>query len=385
MGFTMLPQQRKTKNFGFSRLFLLVAALVLIATPALAATESQLRQQANELGQQVNEGEGELARLQQKTSTLEGKLAQLESEVAGLQAEIDQTTAKIAETEAKLAETEAELQRQEEIMNASIRMLYKRGRISTVELLAASENFTDFVNQQEYVERIKIRVHEAAEKVKQLKEELEDQKAELDELLATQTGKKRLLDAKRDEQAQLVSQARSAEFSYESYLDNLRDQQAEAEAELEDFLRSQRGNFVSQGRISQGDIVGYTGTTGSSTGNHLHLGIWDPNVGNFVEPVSSYGGQTLNFGFAWPYPTYWPVSRGFGCSAFRTSYPSSSCPSSAPWHHTGVDIAASGGVPVRAIGDGDIIFRSYWGTGGYAVMIEHDNGYVSYYLHLQPF
>lgn len=53
--------------------------------------------------------------------------------------------------------------------------------------------------------------------------------------------------------------------------------------------------------------------------------------------------------------------------------------------HTGVDLAAPAGTPVRAIGDGTVIFRAYKGAGGNTIKIRHPNGYMSGYLHLSRY
>lgn len=54
--------------------------------------------------------------------------------------------------------------------------------------------------------------------------------------------------------------------------------------------------------------------------------------------------------------------------------------------HHGVDFAARRGTPVRAIGDGRVVFAA-WKKGGYGRMIElqHEVGYATRYAHLQGF
>ena len=53
--------------------------------------------------------------------------------------------------------------------------------------------------------------------------------------------------------------------------------------------------------------------------------------------------------------------------------------------HTGTDYAASAGTPVRAVGDGVVIFAGRKGGYGNVLEVRHHNGYVSRYGHLQGF
>ncbi len=49
--------------------------------------------------------------------------------------------------------------------------------------------------------------------------------------------------------------------------------------------------------------------------------------------------------------------------------------------HTGVDFAAPRGTPIRSAGSGVVIHAGWRGGYGKAVMIKHDNGYVTLYAH----
>jgi murein DD-endopeptidase MepM/ murein hydrolase activator NlpD len=53
--------------------------------------------------------------------------------------------------------------------------------------------------------------------------------------------------------------------------------------------------------------------------------------------------------------------------------------------HKGTDYAASSGTPVRAIGDGIVVFAGRKGGYGNAIDIRHPNGYVTRYGHLRGF
>jgi len=50
--------------------------------------------------------------------------------------------------------------------------------------------------------------------------------------------------------------------------------------------------------------------------------------------------------------------------------------------HTGVDLDARYGEPVRATADGVVVFAAYWGGYGNLVILDHGNGLTTFYGHL---
>ncbi|MFO7952071.1 MAG: peptidoglycan DD-metalloendopeptidase family protein [Bacillota bacterium] len=80
-------------------------------------------------------------------------------------------------------------------------------------------------------------------------------------------------------------------------------------------------------------------------------------------------------------PTLWPA-RGRITSGFGTR----SKPYSEGYQfHSGVDIAGSHGSTIRATATGKITFSGYRGSMGNLLIIDHGDGYETYYAHLSDF
>ena len=50
--------------------------------------------------------------------------------------------------------------------------------------------------------------------------------------------------------------------------------------------------------------------------------------------------------------------------------------------HNGIDLAGPAGQPVRAAADGRIVLDQYYGGYGNAVVIQHDDGWLTLYGHM---
>ena len=158
-----------TTTTNLFKTLVIFTVLLTISGTVFAASEQSLRQKASELKEQADAGKEKLDGASKQVDTLEEKVNQLNSEINQIQGQINTTSKNIEKTEKELEKTQKELERKKNIMNQSVRALYKQGDVSTVELIASSKNFTEFVTGKEYLERVKIGVQESAKKIDALK------------------------------------------------------------------------------------------------------------------------------------------------------------------------------------------------------------------------
>lgn len=356
--------------------FLLISGINNVS----ASTEQVLRAKTTQLEDEIAANEVKIANLRAEADSLKNKIAELQTEVANANNKIKLTELKIESLKKEIEATELELERQKELLKHTLVTLYKEGNISTIELLASSDSYTDFINQQEYLSRMKDQVHESVDEVEALKVKLESEKEQQDELLLEQETQRDILANKKAEEQRLLERTEGEEARYRAISEDLQAQKEEAEAALNNYLASLINNAVSLGPVSAGEVIGALGNTGYSTGPHVHFKIYTPETIQFgVDPIS-----TMNqHGWAWPVSGGGVLTQPWGCSGLGiySWNPAYGC----GWHDA-IDVAAPEGTPLVAIADGDIIHRGclYTGTifSTFMVIIDHGNGYYSSYAHM---
>ncbi len=341
---------------------------------AQQATIDALTTKTNQLQAEIDANTQKVAELSATANTLQSKLDQLAIEINLANQEIQLTETSIAALQQKLIETQTELERQRELLKTSMRALYKKGGASTVELLVASDSFSDFMDSQEYLERLKAGIQDSTKKVIELKQQITDQKLQQQALLEKQQQQRTVLAEKQREQQVLLDQTKGQETAYQALVDDLRKQRDAAEAELREFLSRQ--TFVSMGRILRGQMLGQMGSTGYSTGPHVHFTV--VVNGEYTNPRPYL--ESGQFGWPAPESSWSSVSQEFGCVAPADWYVTK-CGGNRSFH-TGLDIAGWYSEPIVAAADGDIIFRGCRAGLGYVVIINHGNGIQTYYPHM---
>ncbi len=137
-------------------------------------------------------------RFQAKVNELAAEIATKEAEIAETEAEVEVLKDKIAETEEKL------LEEQEALAELLVNMHFESDA-EPIRILAGSTSISDLAEKAAREEVVKSQISATAMTVKQTKEELENAKAEVEDLLAQQQEAKKALMEKKSEQEALVA------------------------------------------------------------------------------------------------------------------------------------------------------------------------------------
>ncbi len=183
------------------RLSPLIAASVVVVSAILAPVVH-----ADQFDEQIKQRQAEQQQAQNQANVLgaqagdvRSQISELQNQIASVQAQIDANTAKQNELTTQIELAQKKLEEQKTLLSANIRSMYIEGDISPLEMIASSKNLGDFVDKQEYRDRIKESISSTMDEIERLKKQLGEQKQEVTRILDEQKSLRGTLDQKNAE------------------------------------------------------------------------------------------------------------------------------------------------------------------------------------------
>lgn len=370
--------QKKHKKGHLTRLLGIVAALVFAVGAAVyspaqhsdAASISELQKRAQQLRDEIAANQKIAAEHHARAESLKDKINEINAEIAVVNQQIELLSVQIEELKLKIEETNRELERQRNVLSANIRVMYFEGDVSTIEMLASSQDLSEFVDKEQYRIAVQAKIKSTMDTIKLLKAELSAKQDEVQKLLDQQQSQRQLLDEKRREQQLLLDATRGEEARFQELIAKQRKLLADAEAEMARAIGSGTYRSSPVGPIAAGDPIGGVGTSGLSSGPHLHFEV--RKNGQVINPSPYIEVSPVSMPPAW-------ISQGYGVP--NSIYVSG--------HHPGIDYAAPTGTQIRAA-RGGYLYRGcsndLLGTStnpyGYVAIVEHSDGSIAIYAHM---
>ncbi len=395
--------------------------MILVVEPVSATTISDLEDQKKALEEQKKQADEKRRQEQQKYENASGKVSSIQSDVDEVAEEIDEIDAALVETiasvemieedieakEEQIEETTKELetaqkveQEQYEAMKLRIRFMYEKGDTTYLQLLLASQNFSDMVNKAEYIEKLYdydrkqlLEYQAAREAVELLKEQLEEEMSELEaqqhELEEEQESLEAILAEKKetyDNYEVQLAQAKQEAAVYKANIKKQNDEikkleeqaakkqsqidaarQAEEEARKAQEQALQKQNSSSDSSTSSGSASTSSSSSYAAAASYAGAGSKGQQIANyacqFIGNPYVPGGTSLTEG-ADCSGFVWRVYKDFGYNVPRTSYSLRSAGSEVSYSNAQPgDVMCYAGHVGIYIGNGQIVHASTQRTG----------------------
>lgn len=301
-----------------------------------------LQKKQAEYAKLIKDKEQEQDSLQNQLEILDTRLKQSELEIDEATLEISKNNLEIKKIEIDLENKTEQIEKEKEHIATLLKLIYKQGETSLLEVILLNNSLADFINQLTYLENTNEEISQSLATLKTGKEEMDEQKKILEEkknklaeLKKELENKKNILDGEITNKEFILSETQQSEKEYKKLLDRAKKENDQAMADISSLERTVREKLAKKG----------------------DSGIQE-QVSDFAWPVTK---NTITATFHDP---SYPFRKSIG-------------------EHSGIDIRASQGSTLMATASGYVARVKFDGSTNYGyIMIIHDDTYSSVYGHV---
>lgn len=385
-------------------------ALALLVTPAssvFAQSVEELQQDNQRRQQQIEETQETIGVKEYEKSEVLSEIEQLDTEIATLDAnittieeEIEVLDENIAKNRQEIVRLKKRISENEKLFTERINVMFKSPKGSYLQVLLNAGNLSDLLSRTQMMQSIADYDKSLIAALKGDHEKLEATKKALDADMQTLKEKeeelqseKELIEIAVEEKGNYVAQLQIQIADHEDFVAVLEAEFQEAENTIaylveearkaeearlaEERRLAEEARIAEENRIAAAQAAAEAEEAEEAARAKAAAEEKAAAAQREYESHTSSSYPSVHEGLAWPVPSSYNITDYFGG---RTH------PISGLYHsHTGLDVGAPTGSTLVAAQAGTVILASWNGGYGNCVMINHGNGMVTLYGHMNSF
>lgn len=301
-----------------------------------------LEEKSKQYKNTITQSQKEQKNLKGNITDLNTQIDYLSTQIEIAQNQMDQTALLIEKLKAEIIKQEESLQLKKIYIASAIQTINEFDSTSLLELLLKNNNFSNFLNQTDYIESLENEIQNNIDSLQLLKSRLEEKYTEqknkerdLEELNSDLSSKKIITNQQKNKKESLLQETKNQEKKYSSLLGEIQKKRSGIQKEIYE-LEEKLKYTIDPSKIPA------------------------PKKGLFNWPAN--GALSQKWGST--------SETGFINDAYK--------------FHNGVDIAAPIGTPIYAPASGKVIAVGDNGQYAYGkwIAIDHQNGLITLYGHL---
>ncbi len=300
----------------------------------------KINNQIDDYKQRINQLTSQTASLLNDIALIDNQSTLFELEIEATQSDIEAQQLEVQLLQAQILDETDKIENQKILLEKMLFELHKNEGIGFLEVLFGADNFNDLFDEIQQLETINNDLNKTLNSTKKYKESLGDKKNQQEERLETLveledelTFKITSLKSQAVAKDVLVAETQNSEAQYRVLMSEIRQEQQRVTNELSQL----QGKLES--KLSESDD--YTG----------------------IAPYIS-----------------WPIQGIITAIFHDPTYPFRHL-----WEHSGLDIAAPHGTPIKAAAPGIVAWTRTGSSYGNYVMIIHEGGLATLYAHMSAF
>ncbi|MDB5169527.1 MAG: exported protein of unknown function [Candidatus Saccharibacteria bacterium] len=327
------------------------AAVLLLSLVSGAAVvhADQFDDQINAINSQKAQNQSQLNDLTSQAASYQDAINQLQAQINGVQAAIAANVAKQSDLQTQITANQQQIDTKKSQIGASVKAMYLDGQPTAIEQFASSNNLSDYVDKEEYRSKVQSQLTATIKEIAALQLQLQSQKQEVEQLLATQQQQNAQLAAAQSQQAAMLAYTQAQQDAFSA---KIHDQNAQISS-----LRQQ------QAAENARHFRGYAVVAGNN-GNDTYPNVWRNNAQDtMIDSWGMYNRECVSY-------TAWKVAASGRNMPYWGGYGNAN---QWPGNARAAGIAVDGNP--RA---GDVAI-AYWGSYGHAMYVEsvNDDGTIN--------